>query len=71
MELLGVAFWVGEELAGNHLGGTDEEGVGEVLGWRCGYGGWSFGRASSHYPIQNATISKPRETKTIIKNYAK
>ena len=35
MELLGVAFWVGDELGGNLLGGASEEGLGEGLG---GYG---------------------------------
>ena len=41
MELLGVAFWVGDELGGNLLGGAGEEGVGEVLGERGGYGSGS------------------------------
>ena len=39
MELLGVAFLVGDELGGNLLGGAAEEGVGEVPGGRGGYGG--------------------------------
>ena len=29
-----------DELGGNLLGGTGEEGLGEVLGGRGGYGGW-------------------------------
>ena len=32
MELLSVAFWLGDELGGNLLGGAGEEGLGEVLG---------------------------------------
>ena len=35
---MGVAFWVGDELGGDQLGGTREEGLGEVLGERGGFG---------------------------------